>query len=500
MLKGYKRLQEIESDVLIVPVFEDSRAILSSEGLRDYAKQIEPLFKSGEFCGKEGELSLIHIPKSTFKRLLLVGLGNQARYQGLKPSPTEIAHPFWAQERLRRMGGKAFRFIKEKGFSAIALNAQHFEPIKDATYPPLYYFAEGGLLSVYEFTAFKGDKDKRYEIKGLTIIDESFERYIKLLRAIADSSRLARDLINSPSNHVTPTFLYETANSLANKHLKVRLLSEKELLKEGMNGFLAVAKGSGEPHRFIVLEYKNAKTSPIVIIGKSITFDSGGISIKPSEGMEKMKYDMAGGACVLALMSVLSHLGPNVSVVAMLPATENMPDAKAYKPGDVIKMMNGKTVEIVSTDAEGRMTLADAISYGIKHYNPRAIIDIATLTGACALTFGNEFIGMMGNNLELIGQLTRSGEETYERVWHMPLCEEYCEYIKGEAADLKNSGGRNGAMLTAGYFLSEFVGTTPWVHLDIASTAWIDKDKPYLSKGASASGLRLLMDFLIRYA
>ncbi len=500
MLKGYKRPQEIKSDVLIVPVFEGSREVLSNAILSPHDKRLLIPFESREFKGKEAEMSLVHVPESSFNRVLFIGLGDYQKYIKKDSPGFDTPNPFWAQERLRRMGGKAFRFLKDKGFKTLLLIAEPLKALSDTTYPPLYYFIEGGLLACYDFTEFK---EKRYDkagIKEVFIVDEAFEKYIKLLQVITDSSKLAKDLINSPSNHVTPTFLYEKARSIANGPLKVRLVSEKELLKHGMNGFLAVAKGSGEPHRFIIMEYKNTKGAPIVIIGKSITFDSGGISIKPSEGMEKMKYDMAGGACVLALMSVLSALGLKCNVIGILPATENMPDAKAYKPGDVVKMMNGKTVEIISTDAEGRMTIADAITYAIKYYKPRAIIDIATLTGACALTFANEFIGMMGNNKELIEQLTQSGQETFERVWHMPLCEEYGEYIKGEAADLKNSGGRNGAMLTAGLFLSEFAAQTPWVHLDIASTAWIDKDKPYLPKGASASGLRLLLDFLLRYA
>lgn len=497
ILKGYKCIEKIKADALIVPVFEGSKDALSSDILRTFTNQIKALFDSGEFVGKETEVSLMHISDASFKRVVFVGLGKGSKYQEAVTG-IDLPFPYMAQERLRRAGGKAFRFVKEKGFERIAVAAEHLAGLRGTTHLPLYYFLEGGLLSIYDFTAFK-NKDEGKEIRDVHVIDEAHGDYIGLLSSVTASSKMARDLINSPSNHVTPTFLYETARSMENRYLKVHLLSEKELLKEGMNGFLAVARGSSEPHRFFVMEYKRTKTTPIALIGKAITFDSGGISIKPSEGMEKMKYDMAGGAAVLALIKALSTLDFRGHIIAIIPATENMPDGKAYKPGDVIKMMNGKNVEIISTDAEGRMTLADAITYAIKYYKPSAIIDIATLTGACAMTFGGEYIGMMGNNQRLMDKLIHSGNEVYERVWSMPLCDEYGEYIKGEAGDLKNSGGRKGAMLTAGYFLKEFAGDTPWLHLDIASTAWIEKDRPYMTKGASASGMRLLLDFLMRY-
>jgi leucyl aminopeptidase len=265
-----------------------------------------------------------------------------------------------------------------------------------------------------------------------------------------------------------------------------------------MGAFLAVAKGSHEEPRFIVLKYKGSKDAPVVLIGKSITFDSGGISLKPSEGMEKMKYDMAGGASVLGVMKAAAGLRLPVHLIGILPATENLPGGTATKPGDVVKSFSGKTIEIINTDAEGRLVVADAIAYA-KRMKPRAIIDIATLTGACVIALGNDAIAMMGNDRRLLELLRKSGEKTYERVWEMPLFDEYKEYLKSDIADIKNIGGRNGGLATSAYFLYEFAGETPWVHLDIAGTAWGDKDKPYAPKGASGVGTRLLLDFIRRF-
>jgi leucyl aminopeptidase len=243
------------------------------------------------------------------------------------------------------------------------------------------------------------------------------------------------------------------------------------------------------------MTYKKKNIKPVVLIGKSITFDSGGISLKPSMGMEKMKYDMAGGAAVMGVMKAVSEMNLPLHVVAVLPATENLPGGSASKPGDVVKTIDGKTIEIISTDAEGRLALADAIGYS-KKLRPAAIIDIATLTGACSIALGNEAIAMFDNDDKLSDKMKKASDETGERVWQMPLYDEYKDYITSDIADLKNSAGRSGSLVTAGYFLKEFAGNTPWVHLDIASTAWTEKDRPYIPKGATGIGVRLLLQFL----
>jgi leucyl aminopeptidase len=276
----------------------------------------------------------------------------------------------------------------------------------------------------------------------------------------------------------------------------VKILERRDIEKEGMGAYLSVTKGSDEPLKFIVMEYSGGKGRPIVLIGKSVTFDSGGLDIKPGEGMERMKYDMAGGAVVLAVLKALAAMKLPVNVVGILPAVENLIGGSATRPGDVVKTITGKTVEIISTDAEGRLTLADAIGYAIKYKKPRAVIDIATLTGACSMAFGNEAIAMMGTDAELMDRLKAASEEVYERVWPMPLFDEYKEYLKSDIADIKNVGGRKGALASSACFLREFAGETPWVHLDIAGAAWSDKDRPYAPKGATGVGVRLLLNFL----
>jgi leucyl aminopeptidase len=294
---------------------------------------------------------------------------------------------------------------------------------------------------------------------------------------------------------MTPGRLADVAKSLAKGKVSVRVLERKDSEREGMGAYLSVSKGSVEPPKFIVLRYNGGDGAPVALIGKSITFDSGGISIKPGEGMEKMKYDMAGGAVVLAVIRLASGYKLPLNLIGILPAAENLPGGSASKPGDIVRTINGKTVEIINTDAEGRLALADAIGYA-KKLKPKAIIDIATLTGACSVALGNEAIAMMGNDDPLISRMKAAGDETYERVWQMPLYEEYGEYIKSDIADIKNTGGKTGSLVTAAYFLKEFAGEVPWVHLDIASVAWADKDRPYTLKGATGVGVRLLSTLL----
>jgi leucyl aminopeptidase len=265
-----------------------------------------------------------------------------------------------------------------------------------------------------------------------------------------------------------------------------------------MNALVAVGKGSAEPPRLIVLEYKGAgdKERPVVLIGKGITFDSGGISIKPGAGMEEMKTDMSGGAAVLGAMEAAAALKLPVNLVVIIPTAENMPDGMAYKPGDVITSLSGQTIEITNTDAEGRLVLCDALHYAHTTYKPKTMIDLATLTGACVVALGHEASGLMGNNPRLIDRLKRAGERCGERVWELPLWDAYGEVMKSDIADLKNAGSRDGGSITAGWFLKQFVGKTHWAHLDIAGTAWGDKHRPCSPKGATGVGVRLLIEYL----
>ncbi|HXX53472.1 MAG TPA: leucyl aminopeptidase [Thermodesulfovibrionales bacterium] len=471
---------ECVCDALIITLHE-------GEGVARY-REIDSLLNgllskvvsSREFVGKHTQTSLIHtMNKIGPARILLIGLGKVGEISA---------------EKLRQAGGKALSYLCGLGLKEIAFSSSHILSVQQSPVP----FVEGGLLSLYQFKKYKKEEDASKEIERLTLIGKP-EPSIKksLLWTVASSSAVsfARDLVNAPSNDMTPTILAKAAESLAGGRVAVRVLEKRDAERLGMRAYLSVAKGSMEPPKFIVVRYHGGKGAPIALVGKSITFDSGGISIKPSEGMEKMKYDMAGGATVLAVVKAASEMMLPVNLLGVLPATENLPGGTASKPGDIVTSLSGKTIEIVNTDAEGRLVLADGIGY-VKKFKPKVIIDIATLTGACGVALGNEAIAMMGNDVAIMERLKTIGDEVYERVWQMPLYEEYLDYIKSDVAELKNSGGRTGSLVTAAYFLKEFAGDTPWVHLDIAGTAWTEKDKPYVPKGATGIGVRLLLDLL----
>jgi leucyl aminopeptidase len=479
LIKNIKE-KDLACDALMLPFCEGEK--------EDHYKEIDSLVKgllskvirSGEFEGKHGQLSLLHTVNMIKPvRILLVGLGKKEEANA---------------EKVRQAGGKAVSYLYGLGFRDISLSSAYLLSLNQSPVP----FVEGGLLSVYKFKRYKRENGDAKGIERVTVIGKDDRALIDSVRwvvATTTAVNFAKDLINTPSNDMTPTVLARTAKTIGKGKVSVKVLERAEAEKEGMGAFLSVAKGSMEPPKFIVLRYNGGKGAPIAFVGKSITFDSGGISIKPGEGMEKMKYDMAGGAVVLAVVKAAAEVGLRSNLVGVLPATENLPGGTASKPGDVVTSVGGKTIEIISTDAEGRLVLADGMGY-VKKYKPKAIIDIATLTGACSVALGNEAIAMMGNDRALLERLKAMGDEVHERVWEMPLYEEYMDYIKSDIADLKNSGGKTGSLVTAGYFLKEFAGETPWVHLDIAGTAWTEKDKPYTVKGATGIGVRLLLNFL----
>lgn len=478
ILKDIKEA-DYASDALILPLCEDD----TETGLKHIGpaagRLIRKIISSGEFQGKHNQITLLHTVEMIRPgRILLAGLGRKKDV---------------SREKIRQAGGKAAFFLAGLGLKDIALSTRYLSSLGHLPSD----FVEGSLLAVYKFTRYKSDKEAK-GLKSMMVIsrpDKHLRESIKWVTALASTVNFARDLVNAPSNDVTPGRLAEVAKSIAKGKVSIRILERRDSEKEGMGAYLSVSKGSAEPPKFIVLKYKGGEGAPVVLIGKSITFDSGGISIKPGEGMEKMKYDMAGGAAVLAVIRLASEYKLPLNLIGILPAAENLPGGSASKPGDIVSTINGKTVEIINTDAEGRLALADAIGYAQK-FEPKAIIDIATLTGACSVAFGNEAIAMMGNDEPLISRMKEAGNETYERVWQMPLYEEYGEYIKSDIADVKNTGGKTGSLVTAAYFLKEFAGETPWVHLDIASVAWADKDRPYTPKGATGVGVRLLSALL----
>jgi len=330
----------------------------------------------------------------------------------------------------------------------------------------------------------------------------TIERGVRAGESIAAAVKWVRDLVNQPANYATPAILADEALRMAQATgLSFQALGPAEMRQLGMGALLGVAQGSVQEPRLIILEHNpsGAQTAPVVLVGKGITFDSGGISLKGREGMEWMKEDMAGAAAVMGTMQAVAALRIPQRVVGLMPATENLPSGNAYKPGDVLKAITGKTIEVISTDAEGRLILADALGYA-QRYNPAAMIDLATLTGACVVALGNLAAGLFSNNDDLAGKIEAASQATHEKVWRMPLWKEYAEQIKSDVADMKNSGGRPAGSITAAMLLSKFVGDFAWAHLDIAGVSGTEKDSPYQPKGATGYGVRLLTQLLRDWA
>jgi leucyl aminopeptidase len=367
---------------------------------------------------------------------------------------------------------------------------------------------EGALLGAYTFRKHQTKEAEHGEIKQLTIVDAAKSKSPALKqgchkgRILAEATNLARDMVNEPPNYMTPADMAEMAAKLAETHgLEISVLEREQMQELGMGAVLGVAQGSQQAPKFIVLRYKgrDSDETDVALIGKGVTFDSGGISIKPSEGMGDMKGDMAGGAAVIAAISAIAQLKSKTNVMALIAATENLPGGSALKPGDILTAMDGKTIEIISTDAEGRLTLADALGYAKKH-GAKLIVDVATLTGAMRVALGDVCTGAFGNNQELVDKVIAAGAEAGEKIWQMPMYEEYKEQNKSDVADIKNTGGRYGGAITAAQFLAEFAGDTPWVHLDIAGPSMSEKQRSYLTKGATGVPVRTLVNLALSLA
>lgn len=470
----------IRCDALILPFFEGAADAYDRLG-RPFGRLISGVF-GREFKGTHNEVMLLPSPDGIAARwILLLGLGR----------PDELS-----AEKLRQSGGKALGYLRDNGIRTAALSTSLFSANR---LDPIH-FIDGALLGLYTYGRYKKNDNKKKVDSLVLLAKPSKELPGKIRRAaiVSDAVAFAKDLVNAPANDLTPSDLARAALGMKGKALSVKVLNRKAAEKSGMGLYLAVARGSAQEPKFIIAEYKGSRKQPVVLIGKSITFDSGGLSLKPSDGMEKMKYDMAGGAAVLGVIKAAAAMSLPAHIIGLLPATENLPGGTATRPGDVIRSLGGKTVEIANTDAEGRLAVADAIEYA-KKYRPSAIVDIATLTGACAIAFGGEVSALMGNDKELTSLLMAAGDEAYERLCELPLYDEYKEYLKSDIADIRNIGNRTGSLMASGYFLHEFAGTTPWAHIDIAGTAWTEKDRPYTPKGATAFGLRLLLNFIERY-
>jgi leucyl aminopeptidase len=362
---------------------------------------------------------------------------------------------------------------------------------------------EGALLGLYSFTKYKKPEYQNVEEIIIAVTEKEsvpiLESAIAKGKIVAEATNLARDMVNEPANYMTPSRMAEVAEDIASRYnLECKVFDREDMEAMGMEALLGVAKGSNQPPKLITLAYKGDERSARAMgfLGKGITFDSGGISIKPSEGMEDMKGDMAGAAAVMTAVGAIAQLKPKINVTAIIPATENLPSGTALKPGDILRAMNGKTIEVISTDAEGRLILADALSYAVKQ-GLSPLIDLATLTGACRVALGLLYSGVFGNDRDLIDKVLKAGERTGEKMWQMPMAEEYKEQIKSEIADIKNTGNRYGGAITAALFLAEFVGNTPWIHLDIAGPRLSSKDSGYLVKGATGFGVRTLIELAL---
>lgn len=458
-------------------------ALYEGEVPRDLGEEATRVVADGDFSGKAGETTLLY-GQSPAPRLLLVGLGTRDRV-----SP----------ETLRRAAATVARRARTLKLREAALYLPTLP--NTATREAARAAAEGAKLGLYRFVKHKTSADD-HELDNFWLVadeealDEAREG-TSLGDKVAEGCVLARDLANEPSNVATPEYLAEQARRISETYgMRCEVLNRAGIEDEGLTGLATVGRSAANGPRFIVLEHRRGgDTAPVVLVGKAVTFDSGGISIKPSAGMEDMKFDMSGGAAVLGTMEAVGAADLPLNVVALVPSTENLPAGDAFKPGDVLEMHSGKTVEIVTTDAEGRLILADALSYAVR-YEPSAVIDCATLTGACVVALGAHASGLMGNDEDLIAEVQAAGETAGERAWPLPLFDEYREQIRGDTADIKNSGGRGGGALTAGAFLKEFADF-PWVHLDIAGTANGKKGNAYTTKGATGVPTRLLVEFLI---
>ncbi len=473
-------LEKTETEALIVLAFEDRR---------DERLGLGELYDSGEIKGKQSEMTLLHhVPGVQAKRVLVAGAGKPDKF-----SPAE----------LRKVAGAAVRHLKSKSINQAAI-------FLDAPYAGADYTsaaAEGAILGDFEPDRYKTDKKNNKALERFTVVvaegGPSLDAAVERGRVIAESQNFTRNLVNEPANRLTPMLLAEHARKMAEEFgLEYEVLDRDRMAQLGMGSLLGVAVGSAEPPVLIILRYRPEKTpassAHLGLVGKGVTFDTGGISIKPADGMEKMKYDMAGGAAMIGAMRAIAQLKPAIPVTALVPAVENMPGSRAQRPGDIVTSLSGKTIEVINTDAEGRLILADALTYA-RQLGCTHLVDAATLTGAVVVALGHINVGLFANDDALRERLMLAARAEGEKMWHMPLEDDYKEYLKSAFADLPNVGGRWGGAVTAAMFLKEFADPTPWIHLDIAGTAWLDDGKPHLAKGPTGVPLRSLVHLAMEW-
>jgi len=489
-------IAKTEADAIVVNFFEETERLDGDIAAVDKALEgaISQLISQGEIKGKLNEITIIHgLGKLPAPRVVVAGLGKKQEL---------------SQDKVRGAVAETCRLLRQKGVDSIATIAQGAGMAGISLESATQAVTEGALLGVYSFRRHMTKEAEYGEIKQLTIVgaDETklstLERGCYKGRVLAEATNLARDMVNEPANYMTPNHMAEMAKKLAETYgLEFSVLEREQMQELGMGALLGVTQGSRQPPKFVILHYKGGDSTQIdvALVGKGITFDSGGISIKPSEGMAEEKADMAGGAAVMAAVSAIAQLKPKINVMAIIPATENLPGGSALKPGDILTAMDGKTIEVISTDAEGRLILADALSYA-KKFGAKLVVDVATLTGACRVALGEVYSGAFGNNQELMDKVIKAGAEAGELIWQMPMHERYKEQIKSDVADIKNVGGKYGGAITGAQFLAEFVGDTPWVHLDIAGTRLSEKEKAYMVKGATGVPVRTLVNLVLSLA
>jgi len=488
-------LRTVEVEAICCPVFEDVE-LQSSTQLVDQAigGQISRLLELGDHKGKLKQNTVLYVAEGLkAPRICLVGLGKMEKL---------------SLESIRQATAKSMTTLRDLGVKSAACWLPD-----GVTTEQVQALVVGTKLGLYQFKQHQTSSDdeqsesKSLEELLLLVPDKnskvSVERSVRIAEAIADGTILARDLTNQPANYLTPTDLAETASRVAqaegNGCLDCQIYNRPELIEKGFNALLGVAQGSQEEPKLIQLSYRpdNAaeSTDTVVLVGKGITFDSGGLSLKSGSGMMSMKDDMAGAATVLGTMQVIGKIRPNLNVIGLIAATENMPSGTAQRPGDVVKSYGGKTIEILNTDAEGRLVLADALGYA-KTFNPKAVVDLATLTGAVVTALGRCVAGIMGTDQELIDQLKAAGQTSHERLWQLPLFDDYDDALKSDIADVKNIGDGTAGAIAGAAFLKHFAQGYPWAHIDIAGASEYLKGSAYLPKGASGYGVRLLTQFI----
>jgi leucyl aminopeptidase len=466
---------------LVVPIFSNE-ALAGAAQLADGAVggALSEAISSGEFKGAFGDTLLVHAGERPFKRVLAIGLGERARFEDAF---------------LARYAGIAVRSLGRRNVAdiAIALPPEAAGHEADAGSS----IAQGAVASSFEISTYQREPEKAIAVSSIALLSDGFdadalERGVRRGTIVGDAVNLARRLAVTPANDMTPTILAHEAETAGREAgIDVTVHDEDWAREKGMGSFLSVARGSAEPPKFIVLRYDGDPSSKelLALVGKGITFDTGGISIKPADRMEEMKYDMSGGAAVIAAMCAIGKLRPKVNVVGIVPATENMPGGKATKPGDIVKAMNGKTIEVINTDAEGRLILADALCYA-NELGATRIAETATLTGAVVIALGHAAAAVVSNDDAWADRFIAASKSSGERFWRMPYYDEYAKQMKSDIADLKNTGGRPAGTLTAAAFLKSFVGETPWVHVDIAGTAYLDGESGWQAKGPTGIPVR----------